>query len=305
MKIEPLSEYVGIRLESENRSNVMDVDPEQVKSHYREHGAVLLRNFDIDADTFEAFTNQFSDDYMDNQGSGSLRETINKKGDGTIQSVSYAVGRKTQLNFGLPLHADRSYIADQPELMWFYCVRPADSEGETTLCDGVRLCEEFSPATRELFTTTDIKYLRHYPSGDWQKLYHTDDVDEVRRLCEINELELEFSEDDTMHTVYTTRAITKSKYGNHDTFNNSILIVQWQEDDLDRKVSFVRMADGSRIPDEVLADVRRAADKVTYAVSWQPGDLVMIDNTRLLHGRNQFADPERTIYVRMCRSVDW
>ena len=32
-------------------------------------------------------------------------------------------------------------------------------------------------------------------------------------------------------------------------------------------------------------------------------DLVMIDNTRLLHGRNQFADPDRTIYVRMCRSV--
>ncbi len=305
MKIEPLCEFAGTLIESDNGASILDMDTELTKQLYREKGALLFRNFATDVASFEEFTNRFSDDYMDNKGSGSVRETINKKGDGTIQSVSYSHGRKSQLNFGLPLHADRSYIADQPELMWFYCVRPADDDGETTICDGVRLCEEFSPEVRELFMTKNIQYLRHYPDGDWQLLYHTDDVDEVRRLGRINELDMEWTDDGTLHTVHTTKAITQTKYGNHWTFNNSILIVQWQEDDLNRKVSFVRMEGGERIPDEVLAEVREKADKVTYDIPWQPGDLVMIDNTRMLHGRRQFADPERTVYVRMCRSIDW
>ncbi len=210
MNIQPLCDTVGTLIESDDRASILSLDTEETKDLFRKHGALLFRNFDIDVSTFEAFTNRYSSDYMDNKGSGSVRETINKKGDGTIQSVSYSHGRNSQLSFGLPLHADRSYIADQPELMWFYCVRPAESEGETTICDGVRVCEEFSPATRELFMSTDIKYLRHYPDGDWQLLYQTDDEDEVRRLCRLNDLSMELSVDRTLHTVYATRAITRT-----------------------------------------------------------------------------------------------
>ncbi|MEM9056713.1 MAG: TauD/TfdA family dioxygenase, partial [Pseudomonadota bacterium] len=190
MKTQPLCDYFGTRIEPGDSTNILDIDTDAVKQLFRDQGALLFRNFDMDGEKFETFSDRFSNDYMDNRGSGSLRETINKKGDGTIQSVSYAVGRKSQLSFGLPLHADRSYVADQPELMWFYCVRPAETEGETTLCDGVALCEEFSTEVRELFSTTDIKYLRHYPKDDWQKLYRTDNHDEVRKLCAVNGLEL-------------------------------------------------------------------------------------------------------------------
>jgi alpha-ketoglutarate-dependent taurine dioxygenase len=29
----------------------------------------------------------------------------------------------------------------------------------------------------------------------------------------------------------------------------------------------------------------------------------MLDNSRVMHGRNAFADPGRRIYVRMCQSA--
>ena len=28
-------------------------------------------------------------------------------------------------------------------------------------------------------------------------------------------------------------------------------------------------------------------------VAWEPGDLLMVDNSRFMHGRRAFADPQR------------
>jgi alpha-ketoglutarate-dependent taurine dioxygenase len=36
---------------------------------------------------------------------------------------------------------------------------------------------------------------------------------------------------------------------------------------------------------------------LTGEISWQPGDLVMIDNSRFLHGRRAFNDDRRRIFA--------
>jgi len=43
--------------------------------------------------------------------------------------------------------------------------------------------------------------------------------------------------------------------------------------------------DGTIVPDKVVAEVKRVSDALTVPVRWQPGDLLMLDNTRFLHGR--------------------
>ena len=95
------------------------------------------------------------------------------------------------------------------------------------------------------------------------------------------------------------------KYTDRKAFVNSIMIQLWQEDVLGRKSSLVRLEDESRIPDDVMAEVREVSEVMTVDLPWKTGDFIMVDNTRVIHGRKEFTGNEREIYVRMCRSVDW
>jgi alpha-ketoglutarate-dependent taurine dioxygenase len=63
--------------------------------------------------------------------------------------------------------------------------------------------------------------------------------------------------------------------------------------------SIVRFEDGLKIPDDVIFELKDVTDKLTLPIAWQKGDILMIDNTRLLHGRKSFSDNQREIYVRM------
>ena len=305
MHIHTLSENVGSLVLASDNPDLFSLETGEVIDGFRETGAIVFKGFGANVKDFEAFTNRFSDQYMDNAGSGSYRQTVNLGSDGTIQNVAYQFGVNTQLTWDLPLHADRSYLKSQPPVMWFMCEHPAASGGQTTVCDGVRVREALSEATRKLFETRPIKYIRQYNEEHWQLFYHTKDLDDVRAFCADNDLSLKVNADNSIETEYVTPAIVDTRWGGHKAFVNSILIVQWQEDDLDRKVSFVRFEDGSRIPDDVIAEVKEVTESLTENIEWEKGDLAVVDNTRMLHGRRSFSDPDRSIYVRMCRQVDW
>jgi len=83
------------------------------------------------------------------------------------------------------------------------------------------------------------------------------------------------------------------------------LIQLWQEEDLGRKSSLLRVEDGSKIPVEIMTEVKQVCEQLTVNLPWHRGDLILVDNTRVMHGRREFTDQNREIYVRMCRSVKW
>jgi hypothetical protein len=64
------------------------------------------------------------------------------------------------------------------------------------------------------------------------------------------------------------------------------------EKNLPRNVYF---GDGSTIPDEQLDMVRRAYDSATTAFPWQAGDVLMLDNRLVAHGRRPFTGDRKVI----------
>ena len=111
--------------------------------------------------------------------------------------------------------------------------------------------------------------------------------------------------DESITTESICPAIRKPKFVNKDAFVNSMLLVLWQERVLRSSRSIVRLGDGTEIPEDVLAEIREVSDNLTHDIEWKPNQLVMCDNTRMLHGRRAFNDAERRVYTRMCQSVSW
>lgn len=305
MKNQDFANGTGLLVTPEPGEVLSDLDRDAVIALYKRSGVLYFRGFGADVASFERFGNALSHDWMDNLGSGSYRETAQGSGDGTTQNVAYVYGVRSQRLLSLPLHADRSYVKSQPPMMMFLCGRPAREGGETTLCDGIRLWEALGDATRALFTAKRLQYIRHYSPEEWLVLFRTSDEDRLRAYCDDNDLELTLYEDGSCTTVCVKPAMGTPRYDSRTAFVNSIPIQVWQEEELGRTTTLCRLEDGSKIPREVIAEIDAVAADLTVSLPWQAGDFALVDNTRMMHGRRAFTDAERTIYARMCRSMDW
>ncbi len=49
---------------------------------------------------------------------------------------------------------------------------------------------------------------------------------------------------------------------------------------------------GEPVPDEWMAAVRAAASEITHPHAWQVGDILILDNSRFMHGRRAISDPQ-------------
>jgi alpha-ketoglutarate-dependent taurine dioxygenase len=301
--IQPLSDKGGVVISGRGSGSIFELDPEQVVDVFTRAGAVLFRDFDLDLDRFNRFSAAFSTEFMTYRGGSYVRRTVNEGKDATLLSTSHEFGHGVQDMFALPLHGEMYYLGNRPLLLWFYCVVPPAEDGETTICDGSLIFESLRPETRDLLTSRRLRYSRRYPDGEWQKIYGSDDFAEVQDFCRANGLQVRLDRDTgELHTEYMYPAVITSQWGGHRVYINNMLPVLWQES-LGRDASIVRFEDGSQIPGEVVEEITAVQQRLVIPVRWQSQDLLMVDNTRFLHGRRAFKDPNREICLRMARGL--
>jgi hypothetical protein len=204
--------------------------------------------------------------------------------------------------FGIPLHGEMYYAKERPQILWFHCVRPANEAGQTTVADGATIYQALAADTRAFFETQRIRYICRFPVGRWQNLFKTTDLDVVADYCRRNDLHLRVDGEGSLITEYLTCAISISKYSGARVFiNNVFAMTQWEALGMSHRI--VRMEDGRPISADILSELRRVEQRTTLEVSWRDGDILMLDNTRLLHGRRAFSDVQREIYVRLCGTL--
>jgi alpha-ketoglutarate-dependent taurine dioxygenase len=310
----PLGGSFGLTLEPAGRAAepgppgpLAALDPEEVAALFREHGALLFHDFGASRDQFLAFTETLSRDFSTYQG-GFFRDRQRVGNQDTLLTVT-----GSQEGFAIPLHGEMYYTARQPGLLWFFCEKPAEQGGETTLCDGEEIFRRLSDRTRQLFLEKRIRYVRRLPDGVWQEAFGTGDPAEAERLC--GEQETSFEIDPATGAVETSRlawAVVPGRSGQRDTFINNLVSLYMGELSLKRGTAaetikglsgrsfpiVVRMEDGSPVPGAVIKELLALNQRHAVAVPWSAGDIVLVDNTRILHGRLAYSG-ERNVYVRL------
>ncbi len=262
--------------DSSNRLD--DIRDEQIIEALKNRGVILLRGFDYKVENFTRFVNRFCHGSAFNPSHG--RDVVDKKNN--IQTVDLG----TQ---AFPLHAELCREPWKPDICFFACQSSPEVDGETTICDGVKIVAGLKQDTIRQLQAQPLLYFQAMLPEDSMRWLGTDRptpelVQNPPASCPFEMTYLEGK----LCRVHTTAALHRTMFSKQLSFGNFLLFSRYG---LNNRLQPC-FADGSIVPDELVAEVKQVSDELTYAHKWQDGDILVLDNTRYLHGRRKINDVE-------------
>ncbi|MBF9131536.1 TauD/TfdA family dioxygenase [Plantactinospora sp. S1510] len=212
--------------------------------------------------------------------------------------------------FTISMHNEMSYAHHWPKRLVFFCQIAPASGGATPVLDGELWLASLDDEVREAFAG-GIRYVQNLHDGfgfgkSWMDTFETDDRAEVERFLEGTESEWEWGPEGIriiQHRPATVRhPITGSEvwFNQADQFHPaglgdktaSELYDILEPDEFPQHATF---ADGSPIPDRYVEHIQNRGLELAVDVPWQPGDLMLIDNILVAHGRRPFEGSRRVL----------
>lgn len=283
-----------------------------------DHGNVLFRGFDIEPDQFDSIVGAgFSTDrflWMFPMAPDWARSLLNLPLVGWLTRAllgwieARATGREIvgenqstlakDQTIQFP-HHEYGIFFNVPHVLAFYCERDAEVQGETLLCDAKAGYRAMPDALRSTFESTE--YIRYRSENQWYLPPFT--APAVLRHPLDGHPTMNFTA--YRHDVFGELA--KRRFPHHDITT----------EELDATFSFEPMfylQDGERRmlrEDEVAALAEAHLDR-SVLLRWEQGDLLLMDNFRVVHGRLNAGMPVKKIlqlilcdYVRNTNHFTW
>lgn len=214
-------------------------------------------------------------------------------------------------------HNETSYTREWPDHVFFLSARTAEHGGQTPVADSRSVLRGLPTDLVRRFTELGVRYTRSYHAGlglPWQEVFQTEDRGEVEKYCRANEIEWEWDDDllrtrqlrpavavhpVTGETVWFNQAHLFHVLG-LDPDSRDTLLDLFDEQDLPSNAYY---GDGTPITEEDLAAIGQAYEAETLAADWSDGDLLIVDNMLMSHGRAPYQGA-RKVLVAMTRT-DW
>ena len=276
-----------------------DFEPDNLGTLLDRHGILLLRHGDWDIPTFEVLASALCDEF---HGVGIRKPLKLEDGDGFTTEVF-------RYNHVLLGHAEGAYLPHRPppDVCFFLCLSPPTSEGgETTLVDGMEMLAGIPVALRQRLETLGVIYACQWDNERWGAEFGLQSESELREfLSSLAHVQFRL-ESGMLSLCYKMPAVTLS-HGGVKVFANGVLahlpcIDHPRYKDVPvyaRASNGMYFGDGEPFSNSVTNTLIDVHDQMLYRHRWQKNDVLIIDNTRYMHGRLKTRQPcERILASR-------
>jgi alpha-ketoglutarate-dependent taurine dioxygenase len=291
---------------------IRDVELTEWAGHNRElierellaHGAVLFRNFKLGgAAEVGEFARVFAPELMEYREPSTPRSEVKNR---IYTSTEYPPDQ------AILLHNEMSYSDAWPMKVWFCCEQPAAAGGETPIADSRQVFALLDEQVKERFAEKQVMYVRNFGDGvglSWQTVFGTTSREEVETHCRRAGIEFQWKDRDRLRTRQVRQAAAKHpRTGEQVWFNQAhvhnilslepalrdalLSVADDAEYPLDINSAY---GDGSPIEAATLRNIHAAYTQATVAFPWQTGDILMVDNMLVAHGRAPFSGARKIV----------
>ncbi len=266
-----------------------------------ESGGVLLRGLPLtDKAGFEQLIEDLGYDRTGYAGGIAVR----KQDSGVALNASQEDRRIT-----LSPHNEMAYLPNYPRKIFFFCESEASQGGEVPVNDIRETVGIIPEDVREVFRDKGIRYHRNLSrdssNGEmgWRDTFGTDDRAAVEQHLTASGYEFEWTGDGGLRYHYRRDAFTAHPETGEELWFNQVTELHcsyWRSHpdfrpdlaDHDYPAT-TTYGDGTPIDGELISFLRGALWTTTRAVKMRRGDVLVLDNQVLQHGRFSFEGPRR------------
>lgn len=227
------------------------------------------------------------------------------------ESLSNAVRRnRTELVFtaneapptvSIFLHHEMAQTPVYPSKLLFFCERGADEGGATPICRSDILLQQLREQLPDFVRDCENKGVRYsqtmpleedLASGQgrsWQSTLSAENREQAEGKLDNLNYDWQWQQDGSLSvTTPVLPAVRQLDDGRTVFFNQLIAAFRGWKDARNSGEKSICFGDGSAINSNHMALAIELADKLTFDIPWQSGDVAILDNFLVMHGRRPF-----------------
>ncbi len=268
----------------------------------REAGTVFFRGFPLSTDQdFDRFIRAF--DYPNFRYEDSLSNAVR-----VVRTERVFTANEAPPNVTICLHHEMAQTPVYPSRLFFFCEHPAEQGGATPLCRSdilfERLLSEFPEFVDDCETKgllyTNIMPAENDPTSgmgrSWQSTFRAETRDEAEQQLQKLGYSWEWLPNGCLRsTTPVLPAVMEVEPGRRTFFNQLIAAFHGWKDSRNDPTNAVTFGDGSLLNPETMDRVAVIAEELTFDVPWQKGDVALVDNRVVMHGRRTFSGTRKVL----------
>lgn len=271
---------------------------DQVQSH----GTILFRDFPLVSDQdFDAFVAAFGMPNFPYKESLSNAVRVNR-----TERVFTANEAPPEVT--IYFHHEMAQTPVYPSKLFFFCEQPAEKGGATPLCRSDVVFQRLHDECPQFAADCErkgLKYSNVMPPIDdaasgmgrsWQSTWRAENREQAeQRMTELG-YTWEWLDDGCLRaTTPVLPAVREISDGRKSFFNQLIAAFQGWKDERNDPSKAITFGDGSPLDQQAVQRATEIAYEVAFDVPWQQGDVALVDNHVVMHGRRTFEGTRKVL----------
>ncbi len=267
-----------------------------------ETGAVLFRGFDVpDAFRLDEAVQAYGEDnfpYLESL-SNAVRVNVTER---------VFTANEAPPTTSIYLHHEMAQTPIYPSKLFFYCEIPAETGGETPICRSDLLLERLESVNQpfvEALAEKGVTYTNVMPGSDdagsgqgrsWPNTLRAATREQAEARLQALGYRWEWKDDGALSvTSPVLPAVRDLPDGRRSFFNQLIAAYRGWSDSRNSAARSIRFGDGSPISPDDMADAVSLGDELSHDLAWRAGDVALVDNFLVMHGRRPFEGRRRVL----------
>lgn len=297
-----MNEFPHIIEQAGDLSAYIAAEKSGIDAHLATDGAVLFRGFEVpsSAELDRAIQSYGEENFTYSESlSNAVRVNVTER---------VFTANEAPPTTSIHLHHEMAQTPIFPSKLFFYCEIAPDDGGATPLCRSDVLFERLSAEAPELaaaFETRGVRYTNAMPAEDdagsgqgrsWKSTLGVETREDAEARLTALAYEWVWRDDGSLRvTTPVLPAVKTLADGRKSFFNQLIAAFRGWSDARNDPSKSITFGDGEPITADHMSAAIALSEELSYDHMWQAGDVVLVDNFTVMHGRKPFSGKRRVL----------